>query len=207
MLVLGGMVRSAVAIDLDVQQWELINYRKIKANTVTNVNDHMLINVDQSSSALVYPFATAKTVKGIKIRAQMQGDLNYQDMVPGSMGADDFPLRIGLIEQGSKKLNFLQKAMAPQWLKTLNAFSANYGGLNQVYSLLFYTQSPDFEKREHPLAKYFFEVALAQFKNGKLEYSHQFEQPTQNIGLWISSDGDDTLSSYSIRIHALQLIE
>lgn len=196
-----------LAVDLDVQQWEQVNYRKIKANTVNTVNGHMVINVDQSSSALVYPFAKAKKIKGLNIDAQMKGEINYQDKIPGSMGADDFPLRIGLIEQGSNTLNFFQKTLAPQWLKKLNAFSANYGGLNQVYTLLFYTQSPDFEQREHPLSKYFYEVSLAQFKNGELKYRYKFDQPTQNIGLWISTDGDDTQSKFSITIHHLELVE
>ena len=190
----------ATDISLDLAKWNKVKYEKIKENTVIQTENGLKVSVNNSSSALVYKFDKPTSVKEVYIKAELNGKINYGQKIPGSEKADDFPLRLGFILKGKNKLNFFQKAIAPNWLAELNEISSSAGGLDKIYSLVFYSEKPDFEKREHPLSPYFFEEVGGRFINSKLKGKYSFSTEKEIIGLWLSSDGDDTHSSYEVII-------
>ena len=194
-----------VDIGLDLSKWYKVKYAKIKTNTFRQAENGLQVSVNNSSSALVYKFDKPVSIKEVNIEAELKGKINYGQKIPGSKQADDFPLRLGLILKGKNKLNFFQKAIAPNWLTELNEISSSTGGLDKVYSLIFYTEKPNFEKREHPLSSYFFEVIGGKFVNSKLTEKYSFSEEKEIIGLWLSSDGDDTHSSYDVIIEDITI--
>lgn len=189
-----------VGVSLDLARWHKVKYAKVKANTVRQVKNRLQISVNNSSSALVYTFDKPISVKKVGIKAEIKGEINYGQTKPGDKGSDDFPIRLGFILKGKSHLNFFQKTIAPTWLIELNKISSRVGGVDKVYSLIFYSKKPSFNKREHPLSPYFFEEVAGKFINSKLRGEHSFSEEKKTIGLWLSSDGDDTHSSYDVII-------
>jgi len=192
-------------IDLNLNKWHTVKYSKIKPNVIKQIKKSIEISVNNSSSALVFKFDQIKVIRRVKIKAKLKGLINYHGSPPGSEDADDFPLRVGFILKGNKKLNFFQKRIAPDWLVQLDKISSTNGGLDKVHSLIFYTENPKFKKREHPLSSYFFEEAATQFIDFKLDTTHSFLKELEIIGIWLSSDGDDTKSSFSVIIESIVL--
>ena len=195
-----------IDISFDLNKWHFVKYKKIKANTVTEVNNKLKISVNDSSSALVYKFDKPIFIKDVNIKATLKGSINYQNKIPGSKKFDDFPIRLGLILKGKHKLNFFQKAIAPSWLVELDTISSSVGGLDKIYNLIYYIEKPNFKNREHPLSSYFFEVVAGKFINSKLQEKYSFPIKKEVIGLWLSSDGDDTHSSYEVTIEDIILM-
>ncbi|MCI5071317.1 hypothetical protein MRY82_00030 [bacterium] len=196
----------AKPISLDIEDWQQVKYRKIKPNQGINIGSQTLrIKVNASSSALVYPFKEIQSVKGFKLQAQLKGDLDYGKKNPGASGADDFPLRLGLILAGQQQLNVWQKMMAPQWLKQLNQLAKAFSGMDKIYTVLFYSQAPQFKERKHPLSDYFFEVAGQSFNaQGNLNLKYTLDKPLTVIGIWLGADGDDTQSDFTVDIRSLE---
>ncbi len=193
-------------VSLDISKWSLVTYSKIKPNTLKQRKMGLEIIVNNSSSALVYKFPQPVKIRNIKIKAQLKGNLNYKRKAPGSKNADDFPLRLGIILKGKKTLNFIQKTIAPNWLIKLDKMASNHGGFKSIYSLIFHTNKPLFHKRKHPLSPYFIEQIGGKFNHSKLNVLHSYKETYEIIGLWISSDGDDTNSSYKVIINELSVI-
>lgn len=195
----------AKEISLEIQNWHMVHYSKIKANIVIQKENNLEVSVDNSSSAIVYKFDQVEMIKQIQIMAKMQGFINYLDKDPGSDHADDFPIRLGFILKGDKKLNFFQRIVAPNWLVELDKISAPLGGIDKVYNLIFYTNKPSFKHREHPSSSYFYEEVAEQILNSKLEAKHNFDQALPVIGIWLSSDGDNTSSKFTILIERVKI--
>ena len=195
----------ALSVSLNPTEWMTISYPKINANTVKQAQDGLHIFVNNSSSAQVYKFEKPISLKEVKIKAHIKGEIKYGLKIPGSKQADDFPLRLGFILKGKNKLNFFQKAIAPDWLIELNSMSSKFGGLDKVYSLIFYTTKPNFKKREHPFSSYFFEQVGGSFKNPKLDEIYKLSIKNEVIGLWLSSDGDDTNSSFEVIVESIDI--
>ncbi|MFZ9002342.1 MAG: hypothetical protein ACO20H_13630 [Bacteriovoracaceae bacterium] len=179
--------------------------KKIKPNDIKINGGELEINVNGSSSALVYKFDRPKVIYKIRIQAEITGPINYQNKQPGEKGADDFPLRVGLIEKGDTKLNFFQRAIAADWVVKLNDLGKSHGGFNKIHSFVFYIQKPAYNERFHPLSDYFFETIALGFNSGVLDGEFSLKKEIESIGIWISADGDDTQSSFKIKIKELKL--
>ncbi len=192
---------------MDLSTYHEVKYsKKIKPNQVRLKDHNLEIEVQKSSSALVYKFSEIKKIKGILVKAKLDGKINYGDKIVGKKGADDFPLRIGIIEKGDTTLNFFQQVIAADWIIQLNDLGKGFGGVSKIYNLVFYTEAPEYEKRFHPLSDYFFEVRAASFKEGSLNERFLLEEEIEALGLWISADGDDTMSDFTLTIEKLELL-
>ena len=192
-------------VDLNLKNWHLIKYKKISQNIIQNEKNKIIIKVQNSASPIVYKFDKIKKIKSIQLSAELKGKINYKGKSPGSKGADDFPLRIGLIIEGRKKLNFFQRTVAADWLLKLNNLAKKHKGFKNIYSLIYYQDIPTFKKRKHPMSSYFIEEVAAPFSKGVINYKHNFKSTQKVIGLWINADGDDTKSTYSIIINKIKI--
>ncbi|WP_372656314.1 hypothetical protein [Halobacteriovorax sp.] len=196
----------ALNLELDTNKWQTVTYSKIPSNKITNVNNSLKVTVNSSSSALVFPFKKTTHIESLFIKARVEGDINYSGLEPGNEGADDFPLRVGLILKGENTLNFFQKALAPKWLVELDTLAKEKGGFDKIHSFIFYTTPPTFKSREHPLSSHFYESVAAPFKNSKIEYTTPLNLKDV-IGIWMSADGDDTKSSFTVTIDKIEILE
>lgn len=155
----------------------------------------------------MYPFGKKITLSGFKIVGTFKGLPFFKDIKKqGSKGHDDFPLRIGFIIPGDKKMTGIKRFFAADWVKRLYEQVPAGTGLEKV---LFFdvTQDPDQvgKMRIHPssdlIQEYFFAFVSGV---GPFIYEFKFKEPIESVATWISIDGDDTNSTFDVLISQIE---
>jgi len=189
-------------------KWTKLKYPNIKQNGVEFNNQSMIINVDNSSSPLIYPFEMPSQFKEIKIDAEIIGNLKLaSNKLQGVKGNNDFTLRIGLVYQGDKKLGFFSRKTAPAWVKKLFSLIPKNIGVSHVrFFNVFQDKRLENDTPYKKKPKFFFHsYDIEQVKNGKIKATIKVPSNKKILGLWINSDGEDTMSIFSVKINKLIL--
>ncbi len=197
----------AETIQFSKENTVLLSYGKINPNKVTFNKESLTIKVDNSSGPIVYPLPSPKKISKLVINAKIDGSLRLSGK-QGGKGNDDFRLRIGLVYEGDKTLSFLQKKVAAQWIKTLfNLAKGKAKGIEEVYFYNTYSDSSlKSTTRKHPLSKLLKEdFSLRISENGEINQEIIVPSDNKVLGLWISSDGDDTASRYIVTINKIEV--
>lgn len=190
--------------------WKIETYSKIKPNKVSFNNKELLIEVKKSASPLIYSFEAPKKISGFRVVGEFKGlpkmD-NYSHQ--GQIGFDDYPLRVGFIIKGEKKLNYLSRLISPEWLKKLYDSLATERGIDRI-EFFNVTQNKNelLKRRQHPNSSILFENFFAYVETPiKFDFNYRFGSSLEVDGIWISSDGDDTNSNYDVVLRNLILNE
>jgi len=193
---------------IPADDWRIEHYAHIPANTVAVSDAGMNVSVRASAGPIVYTFEQVRQIKGFRVSGSFSGlpRFGVQD-IQGDDGADDFPLRIGFVVAGDKRLNFVQRLVAADWVKRLYTSAPEGVGLDRVQ---FYTlsQRPELigQTRVHPDSDLVHETFFASVrKPGPFHYEYQLARPLQAVAVWISMDGDDTRSNYDIKLTELEI--
>lgn len=200
----------AGAIALPVQQtggWQLLEYDRLDANDVTFTREGMMVKVDQSASPIIYPLDDPRTVTRVSVSGNLSNLLNLLPNTQGQKSNDDFSLKVGLVVAGDKTLNPLQKLVSAKWIKRLFDLAPKGTGVEKIYFLNAVQEKNLLgQQRQHPLSDLIYEnnVWLLD-KTGDFTFSYSLEVPQQVIAVWLSIDGDDTRSKYTITIKSLVL--
>lgn len=205
---------TALALDvplkLDNKNWQSLTYKNIKANTVSQTEDGIHIAINSSASPLIYVFDTPQTIQNVTVLGKM-GKLPVipEGVVQGELGADDFPFRLGLVMAGDKTLNFAEKLIAPQWVKTLYSLAPKGAGVDHIHFLNLANAGGtlNWQQRNHPRSKGLFkETIIKQIASQTpFDLSYALPQSAKILALWISADGDDTQSSYELTLNSISL--
>lgn len=187
--------------------WQQLTFNGIKANQVSFGEQGMRVDVNQSASPLIYPFAEALNAEEISATLEFTGDVRLDGKLQGDKGADDFAFRLGLVVAGDRRLNFLQRSIAAGWIKTLYGMAADGTGIRNIEFYNIYSDKRlAGNSREHPLSDLMVEHFITERpENGELELTFKPELSSPVLALWISIDGDDTKSSYSVLLKNLSL--
>ena len=188
-------------------EWIIEKYRNIKPSHV-EINGSVTIQVNKSASPTFYVFEAAKKVKGFEVVFETSSLPKIPDnKVQGDKGADDFVFRLGLVESGKKKPPKFQLMFAPDWLNTLvKSFSGNRG-LGKVYFFNVANKpKPDWSTRTHPASDILKEEIVMELEtSGSVTMKHSLKNELSVEGLWLSADGDDTDSEFSVIIKKIRL--
>ncbi len=202
---------TAVAEDVPVDgdgAWEALSFRGIPASTVSHADGALHIAVDRSASPVVYAFDEPRQVRGVTLRARWQGALSLPPgATQGERGADDFVLKLGLIEAGERRLNWFQRRVAAPWVRRLFELAPSDSGLDRV-RFLSTTQQPALlgSSRVHPLDDLLYEERVTLLEApGEFTIERRFETPVELLGLWLSADGDDTGSTFDVYVERITL--
>ena len=191
----------------DPNSWKIEKYSKIPQNEVIFQKNGMEIKVKKSASPIFHSFDKKYNITGIKVAGEFKGLPNLKNQNDqGNKKADDYPLRIGLIISGDKKLSGLKKFFAPDWIVRLYDQIPTEFGLNYVYFFnVTQNQNQIGLKRIHPSSDLITEEFIKFVeKPGSFEIEHRLKEPLSVLGIWLSIDGDDTLSEYSIILSKLE---
>jgi hypothetical protein len=199
----------SVPMQLDKHHWQSLKYRNIPANRVTELAQGLQIQIDASASPLIYVFDEAQIINQVSVDG-MIGNLPVipQGLKQGEKGADDFPFRLGLVLEGDKTLNFAQKLIAAEWVKILFGLAPEEAGIDHIMFLNLanpgYQYAAD-TPREHPNSKGLFtETFVGRIAaDENFSFGYQLPMPVKVIALWISADGDDTGSSYTLTVNSI----
>ena len=209
--ILMAFATPSLAFDIPVASldaWQVLEFRKIPANTVAVNNGALEIAVDKSASPLVYKLAAPLTVTAVTVEARWAGAVNIPDnSVQGEDGADDFVLKLGIVEAGDRRLNWLQRRIAADWLQQLFKLAPAGTGVRRI-NFLSTTQQAELlgSTRVHPLNDLLFETRVTYLPSpGEFTMSYRFPEPVEVLGVWISADGDDTASTFDLEIRRITL--
>lgn len=167
----------------------------------------MLVSVNQSASPIVYPLDETKRVSRISVSGELKNLLNVQPGSQGLAGEDDFCLKIGLVIAGDKRLNYIQRMVSAEWVRTLYGLAPEDAGIDRIVFLnAVQHESQVGQQRQHPLSDLIYErnVWLLD-RSGSFELNYELAVPHDVVAVWLSIDGDDSRSNYSMLISRLTL--
>lgn len=197
-----------VAIPLGApQDWQNLNFKSLPANQVHFTSSGLDIKVEKSSSPLVYKLKKPTSVKGFTAEIEfLSGALNN----PTDKWPEDAYLRLGFVVPGARKLGALERMMAADWVKQLFNLAPAESGIDKIY---FYDLTSPvaiaLQTRSIPKSKGLMQENLVQTRPPlakTMTFHHEFLKPLTTLALWISCDGDDSQSSFELRIKSLTLI-
>jgi hypothetical protein len=192
----------------DAKDWVHLTYRNIRPNRVEFGHEGMSIIVDQSSSPLIYKFEQPFRLAGLAVEGSWRGQLKIPDgKTQGETSADDFVIKLGIVVAGDKRLNWFQKRVAAPWILSLYELAPEGSGIS---SIRFYSTTQQAEllgtSRTHPLSNLIYEERVLYLDSpGPFKLVTSFDEPTEAVALWISSDGDDTGSAFQVSIDGITL--
>lgn len=188
--------------------WSTLSFNNVDANDVSIVESTLHIAVDGSASPLVYKLEEPVLISGVTVVAHWSGELRIPAGVEqGDKGADDFVLKFGIVESGEQTLNWLQRRIAADWIEQLFDLAPKGSGVERIL-FLSTTQSRSQlgSSRRHPLNDLLYERRVRHLEGtGQFTMTEQFESPIRTLGLWISSDGDDTNSRFDLGLQRITL--
>lgn len=207
LLTTGSISAMEVPLRLQNSAWQLLEYSRIPANQVTETEQGLRIAIDASASPLIYLFEQPVEISRLMVTGQMGA---LPSIPPGSKqgdrGADDFPLRVGLVLEGDRTLKFAQRLVAAKWVRTLFDLAPADTGIDRILFLnLANPGEPGWQQREHPDGRGLFtETILKQVEaHQPFMVDYTLAMPKRVLALWISSDGDDTGSEYALNINSI----
>jgi len=188
--------------------WQLEKYSKLPPHEVNFSKSGMEVKVTQSASPIFYSFKRSFKIKGFKISGDFKGLPHFEKVEQqGSSGFDDYPLGIGLIVPGSKKLDGVKKFFAADWVKRLYSQVPKDMGIDHV-QFYNWTQNPKLvgTSRTHPKADLIKQDFIS-LVNSPGSFTLQYKLPKiiPAFGLWISIDGDDTKSNFTVNISNFEI--
>ncbi len=190
-------------------QWQSLEFSRIPANKVEFSQEKGLnIAVNSSASPLIFPLPEVKKLSAVEVKGEFQGQVKLKEgQVQGDGAADDYIFRLGLVLKGEQRLNFVQRRIAAKWIRTLFDLAPPNMGVDHILFLNVGQMDEQVgRKRAHPLSDLLKEhVVWKHNGDGPFEYRHEFDQPVEVVALWLSSDGDDTKSSFKVNLSEIRL--
>jgi hypothetical protein len=203
------LILNAFIVPLTLNNnWKILEYNKIKANIVAFQSQELEIKVNQSASPIFYVFDSPKTIQNFSVKVAFQSLPKFQNVLnQGEDKNDDYALRIGFIEKGSKKLNYLQRIFAPEWIKQLYDQFGNQYGIEKVHFYNFTQNKLQIGKiRNHPKSNDIDETFVYYLEGpSEVNFVYRLPKSIEALGIWISSDGDDSKSIYNLKIKEIKL--
>ncbi len=194
---------AVILVPLEPGSWKQIPYGSVPTHLLSNELG-LKIAVKESASALVYKFDKPLRIKNVAISLTQEGVINYQAKKIGEKGADDFPLRLGFVIAGEKKLSWGQNLIAPKWVKELYKLAPKDKGLDRVHYLVVAQEKPLYAKRFHPFSELLEEEIVGIVEKGQFQGTLSAPEG-EVLGLWVSADGDDTKSTFNMTINQLKI--
>lgn len=198
-----------VAISMgNPKAWTELKFSKIPANKVSYSAEALEIQVENSASPLIYKFENLEKIKEISVELEITGEMNSATFEKWKDFEEDSYLRVGIVAEGHKTLGGFKSLFAPAWVKRMFSLAPAGTGLDKIY---FYNVTNNSQlvgkKRTHPSSEYLEEenVALKEPGVKAVKILKVFNPPISSAGLWLSSDGDDSKSKFTVKIKKIEI--
>jgi hypothetical protein len=187
--------------------WQFLKYGSIPPNTVQGTTSGFTIGVAHSASPIVLPLPKPLNVTELKVRGRISGTLKIPPGRQGTTGYDDYTVRIGLVVQGPRTLNWAERLIAANWVKKLYALAPSGTGISRIHFFNVGTTPEQIGRtRIHPLSDLMQETVVAvPDPEGGFAFSNRFNSPLDVVAIWISCDGDDSQSSFTVTLNQIDL--
>jgi hypothetical protein len=196
-------VAWAELISLHAEDFEHIQFKKIRASTYTFHDQLLQIDVDKSASFLMLPFAEVKKVNRVSFEWRSDGsprvDSAYHEE---QRTGDDAVFKLGLLlKSDDPSIN----PFLPSWMKRVEKL-LKFPSENMI-NLVAAAKHESGEQWPNPYNKRVTTIAVGSVSSGQgwMKASYQFVQPVDVVGLWLMADGDNTSSSFSTYIKNINI--
>ncbi|MFY9313942.1 MAG: hypothetical protein WAO95_00105 [Burkholderiales bacterium] len=203
-----GSGSGAAAVPLaDAGAWQQLHYRNRPPHKLRFSASGLRLDVEGSAMPLIHPLPAKLRVAGVRVRGRIDGAFTVPPGKQGEEKFDDYVFRLGLVEPGERRLNFLQRQVAAEWVRRLYALAPEGTGIAGIRFLNVGADPAHLgRERQHPLSDLVTERVVAlPAPDGRIDFSYRFERPIEAIAVWLSSDGDDTGARYGIDIESIEL--
>ena len=195
--------QSSETISLTPESFEHIQFKRITPSKYTFDSGVLKADVDGSSSILMMPFESVKTVNQVNFEWRSSGmpevkDAEYEATKQG----DDAVVKVGLLLKADET-SF--NPFAPKWLKRVNELLV-FPSENMVY-LVADAKHAVGDDWISPYNKRILMVPVSSKQGDDDWYKsvHQLEQPLEVVAIWIMADGDNTNSQFTSYIKNLHI--
>ncbi len=192
------------------ETWQELRFGRIEPNKVKYERGGMTISVCESGSPLVRIHERPLRIRRVTVTGTVVGELKVPIDQPKAARFDDALLRVGIITAGEQRLSGLQKRLAPEWLRQLDALVAKgNAGIGEIRSGLLVPFSEWVgESRINPKFDIFRDIiADAPELGGKFRITVELPDAPTTVGLWLQADGDDSASTFQIHIDQILVEE
>lgn len=199
-----------IVLPLDEQaNWQVLEYSRLPPHRVRFAKDGLEIAVDSSAMPLIYALPRRVRVSAIRVKGRVEGGLRMPPERQGEGKFDDYVFRIGLVEPGTRTLNFVQRQFAAAWVRKLFELAPKGSGISGIH---FFNVGADKahigRHRRHPLSELMAEtIVTVPQPDGRFDFAHALHKPLDAIAVWLSSDGDDSSSKFVVRLEHIELQE
>ncbi len=202
---------AVVAVPLgDTSVWKELQFSSLPANKVSYEKSSLKVEVNHSASPLIHRFSEIRNIKQIDVELEIIGQMNSEKIKKWTDFEEDSYFRMGLVKQGNDRPSRLKMLFAPEWVKTLFSMAPKGTGLDKIYFYNVTAQKNLVGKmRSHPKSKYMHEENVIAFSPEEKNTNFKIElpQPMSLAGFWISIDGDDSKSTFTVLIKKLNYTE
>lgn len=191
----------------DAAGWQILQFRSIPPHHVRFTKTGLEIRVERSAMPVIYPLPSCIAVKSVRVKGRIEGALRVPPERQGEKGFDDYAFRIGLVEAGDRTLNVFERQFAAPWVRKLFDLAPRGGGISHIHFFNLGTDRSQIgRERQHPLSDLILERVVAlPAPDGRFELVHTLNPPLQTLAVWLSSDGDDTGSSFTVLVEEIEL--
>ena len=202
---------AIVAVPLgDSAVWKELKFKSLPANKVSYEKSALKIEVNESASPLIHGFNQIKKIQQVTATLEITGQMNKIKLKSWTEFEEDSYFRLGLVAKGKDRPSQFKMLFAPEWVKTLFALAPQGTGLDKIY---FYNMTAQDnlvgKKRSHPQSKYMHEenILSRSTEQQNVNFKIELTQPMELAGFWISADGDDSKSKFTVLIKDLSYAE
>jgi hypothetical protein len=191
----------------DESGWRLLSYRGRPNHQVRFDDSGLTIEVAASAGPILRVLPAPMRVTAVKARGAIRGRLDVTAERQGQPRFDDFALRVGLVEVGSRRPGFLERRVAPEWLRTLFDLAPPGTGVSGVrFFNLGVSPVQVGRHRRHPTSALVSETIVgAPAPDGRFQLELELEEDVRTAAIWIATDGDDTRSAFTVVLEHLEL--
>jgi hypothetical protein len=198
-------VLRAEPVTINANNTQHIQFKHIAPTQYRFENGTLNAEVNNSASFLLLPFKHKKIVRAVSFDWKLDtGKLNITDDTEETKRAGDdsvFKLGLMLAAQTQSSLPFF----APDWLKQVRA------ALSFPSEMIIYiVAGAKHAAGEHWINPYNRRIEMIAAESRKLdsgwyEANYDLKQPESVVGLWLMSDGDNSQSTFKVRIKNIRL--
>lgn len=114
--------------------WQTLSYRGVPSHQIRFGATGLTVAVAKSAGPLVYPLPEPIRVRAIRARGEVRGGINVRGERQGQPGCDDYTLRLGLVQAGTRSPGFFERRFAPAWMRTLFDLAPPGAGISRLDS-------------------------------------------------------------------------
>lgn len=199
--------RESVAIPLSSStNWSAIFAVPVKQGSATFGANGLQLRIIEDGCTLVHVLETNSMIQRVVAAGTMRGVMKSPVPLEKQGRPKDFYLRIGIVEKGKRRLSWLEKLLASEWIVRMEQLVPPDVGIGSIkfFSL---GADPKLDGRQWKAKYGIVECQLRALKDGEqFELTFDLAKPQNVLAIWLFADGDESGSKFDVRLTRLELI-